>query len=138
MGIHDYREFVAWQRADDVRRLVRDLAKRQSFGSHAWLRAQLLRAANSACTNFAEGFLRFYPREFSRFITISRGSLGEVVEHLPDVVGLSLATEEEATKIRRLALRGQKAMAGLVVYLESLPPHRSHRAEARKRGSTGF
>jgi four helix bundle protein len=124
MGIYDYTEFIAWQRANDVRHLVRGLTTRSVFNEHRWLRTQLRRAANSSCTSIVEGYGKFYPREFARYLEISKGSLKEIIDHLPDVVGLGLASAEEATEIRRLARRGCKAIVGLILYLESLPQER--------------
>jgi len=125
--MYDHRQFIAWQRADDVRRLVRGLTARPEFTRHLWLRTQLRRAANSSCTNIAEGFLRFSPGQFARFLEISKASLGEILEHMPDVVSLGLASEEESTQITRLAKRGIKATARLILYLESLPPNQVDR-----------
>ena len=125
MGFYDHTEFIVWQRANDVRRLVRGLTTRSGFGGHWWLRTQLRRAANTSCTSIAEGFGKFYPLEFARYLQISKGSLKEIIDHLPDVVGLGLASADEATEIRRLAKRGCKAAVGLILYLESLPPERT-------------
>lgn len=124
MGFYDHTEFIVWQRANDVRRLVRGLTTRSGFGGHWWLRTQLRRAANTSCTSIAEGVGKFYPLEFARYLQISKGSLKEIIEHLPDVVGLGLASADEATGIRRLAKRGCKAAVRLILYLESLPPER--------------
>src|SRR5262245_36188318 len=103
MGFYDHTEFILWQRANDVRHLVRRLTTRSGFGDHRWLRTQLRRAANTSCTGIAEGFAKFYPLEFARYLQISKGSLKEIIEHLPDVVGLGLGSADEATQIRRLA-----------------------------------
>jgi four helix bundle protein len=124
MGFYDHTEFIVWQRANDVRCLVRGLTTRSGFGGHWWLRTQLRRAANTSCTSIAEGFGKFYPLEFARYLQISKGSLKEIIDHLPDVIGLGLASADEATEIRRLAKRGYKAAARLILYLESLPPER--------------
>ncbi|HKV99855.1 MAG TPA: four helix bundle protein [Vicinamibacterales bacterium] len=124
MGFYDHTEFIVWQRANDVRQLVRGLTTRPAFSGHWWLRTQLRRAANTSCTSIAEGFGKFYPLEFARYLQISKGSLKEIIDHLPDVVGLGLASPDEATEIRRLAKRGCKAAVGLILYLESLPPDR--------------
>ncbi len=131
-GVYDYREFIAWQRANDVRVLVGGLTTRRGFDDHLWLRSQLRRAANASCTNIAEGFLRFYPCEFARYLQIAKGSLGEVVEHMSDVIGLGLASNEEGVEIIRLAKRALKATRRLILYLESLPPDQAH--DYRRRG----
>ncbi len=103
---------------------------RDGFESHLWLRTQLRRAASSSCTNIAEGFLRSAPREFARYLRISRGSLGEILVHTDDVAAFGLASEEECLKITRLAKRGVRAATRLIQYLESLPRNRGEASAA--------
>jgi four helix bundle protein len=120
MGIYKHTEFFVWQRSNDVRRLIRGLTRRPGFREHQWLRSQLRRAANTACNSFTEGFEKFYPREFARYVEITKGSLGEIVDHLEDVVGLELGSPEEATQIRRLATAEPEPPGTHRNYLEPL------------------
>ena len=69
----------------------------------------------------AEGFGRYWPAEFSGFLTIARGSLIET--HNSAGAGLqkgyfSLANTE---RMQRLALRSSTATTRLIRYLDSLP-----------------
>jgi four helix bundle protein len=75
----------------------------------------------------AEGFGRYWPREFSGFLTIARGSLLET--HNSAGAGLQkgyfCATDTE--RMQRLALRSTKATTRLINYLDSLPRGRHRR-----------
>jgi hypothetical protein len=85
--------------------------------------------------------LRFYPREFARFLQIAKGSLGEILEHMPDVISLGLASNEEALEVIPLAKRGLKAMRRLILYLESLAPDQAHdfrKREQERRAEPGI
>ena len=75
-------------------------------------------AADSACANIAEGFGRYYPKEFARFLRISKGSLGEVKDRLRSAVLRRLITEADADEIIVLANRAQGACTKLARYLD--------------------
>jgi len=75
-------------------------------------------AADSACANIAEGFGRYYPKEFARFVRISKGSLAEVKDRLRSAVLRRLMTEAEANEIIVLVNRAQGACTGLIRYLD--------------------
>jgi len=117
-GLRNYRDFDAWKLANEVRIRIWRITGRPEFGDHLWLRTQLRKAANSACTNGAEGFGRYRPKEFARFLYIAKGSLSEIIEHLADVIALQLATEVECAEIGSYARRAIGAMTGLVRYLD--------------------
>ena len=53
-----------------------------SFAMDFGLRNQIQRAAVSVMSNIAEGFDRNSPAEFARFLSIARGSAGEVRSQL--------------------------------------------------------
>jgi four helix bundle protein len=92
-----------------------------SFERHLWLRAQLNRASSSVCANLAEGFGRYYHREFAQFARMSRGSLNEIADHLADVAHLQLSSEDELEQVRAVLGRTSGALMMLIRYLESTP-----------------
>jgi len=85
-----------------------------------WLRTQLRKAANSACSNGGEGFSRYRPREFSHFLNVAKASLTEIIEHMDDVLALELASETEAAEICSYCRRARGAATGLIRYLGSV------------------
>lgn len=86
--------------------------------AHVRMVDQLTDAADSGCSNIAEGFHRFYPREFIRFLRIANGSLGEVIDRLRGAVKRRLVDASEAEAITRLARRAIGASVKLIQYLE--------------------
>jgi four helix bundle protein len=80
------------------------------------------RSAASACSNIAEGFSRFNPKEFARFLTISKGSLSEVLDHLETAVSLGLIPPDEQASMTSLARRSRAASAKLIRYLRTAEP----------------
>jgi four helix bundle protein len=106
MAVSHYKELIAWQLAEsfkiEVTRLVRS-----SHGASANIgfRDQLLNAASSITSNIVEGFLRFSPGHFRRFLDYSLASLGEAEGRLRDGILFGYFTETDCAEAFRLARR---------------------------------
>lgn len=75
------------------------------WSRHGSLREDLVDAAESAPANIAEGFGRFHPEEFARFLRIARASLMEIKNHLGDARRRRAVTEGETREYLQLANR---------------------------------
>ena len=118
-GIRDFIGFDAWKLADQVRTEIQRVTDTAAFRRHQKLREQLLDAADSSCSNTAEGFSRFKPKDFARFVRISRGSLSEVLDRLIAARGRGLVGDADFELISSLARRARGACTGLIRYLDS-------------------
>jgi four helix bundle protein len=114
-----YEDLLVWQLADELRSYVHRSTDSAAFRQQQWLQGQLRRAAQSACANVAEGFGRYKPKDFARFVRAARGSFEETKAHLDEVRLLGLADEAEVSEIRSLANRACAAATKLIRYLES-------------------
>jgi four helix bundle protein len=78
----DFRQLHVWQKAYeltiDVYRLTKAFPKSEIYG----LTSQLQRAAVSIPANVAEGYERNHRKEYLQFLSIAKGSLGEVETYL--------------------------------------------------------
>jgi four helix bundle protein len=140
-GLRNHRQFDAWQLAARVRTEVRKLLTLQGFHREIDLRDQLRRSARSPCPNIAEGFARYHPKDFARFVRIARGSLAETIEHLESAVEAGIITDSEAAMSIDFADRAIGACTRLICYLESAeapnrPPKR-RTPRSRSRFATG-
>jgi four helix bundle protein len=97
---------IAWQLGEAFKREVFRIVQ-ASEGARRDLkfRSQLLEAARAVPANLVEGFLRFAPREFARFLGFSIGSLGEAESRLRDGIQLGYFPETECTEAFQLARR---------------------------------
>ena len=121
----DHTELDAWILADELRTEINRLVQLRPLKIRPRLVEQLLDSAESACANLAEGFSRYLPRDFARFVRISRGSLSEIIDRLRAAVQRRLFSEQEVAKATSLARRSRGACTKLILYLEGAdPPNR--------------
>lgn len=125
-GARDFTELQAWQLADQVRTEIVRITDTLAFRRNPKLQEQLLDAADSACSNTAEGFSRFKPKDFARFVRISRGSLSEILDRLISARRRGLINEQDFQLISSLARRARAACTALINYLDSAeePPRK--------------
>jgi four helix bundle protein len=82
MGAKTFQELAAWQLAAELRDKVIAAIERPPLCHHRELCDQLERAVEHAPGDIAEGFGRYYPREFARYLGIARSELMEAQNHL--------------------------------------------------------
>jgi len=73
-----FEDLVVWQRARELARLVYELTRGSAFSRDFGLRDQIRNAAVSVMSNIAEGFERGSDAEFGHFLSIAKGSCGEI------------------------------------------------------------
>jgi four helix bundle protein len=119
MGARRHTDLQVWILANELRERTHDIIRTGRLAQHLWLREQLGRASHSACANIAEGFGRYQPRDFARFLRIAKGSLLEVDEHLRMAGTLGLVAEGEIVQLSQLVHRAVAGIARLIRYLEA-------------------
>src|SRR5688572_26090239 len=82
-------------------------------------RDQIRDSSDSAHRNVAEGFGRYNPGEFARFLDVSRGSAEETRALLKTAHAARYLSDEEFAALDALAIRGLEALAKLQRYLRS-------------------
>ncbi len=82
MGVRDYTDLIAWQKAMDLVVRVYEATKGFPPEERFGLTNQLRRAAVSVPSNIAEGQGRHATRDFLRCLSIAYGSLQEVETQL--------------------------------------------------------
>jgi four helix bundle protein len=76
-GVDRFEDLFAWQLADELRRDVFACTEIGKASRDFRYRDQIRDASASAARNTSEGFGRFNPGEFARFLDFARASLNE-------------------------------------------------------------
>jgi four helix bundle protein len=76
--IERFEDLEAWKIAREVTNDVYRLSGREPFSKDFGLRNQICRAAVSVMSNIAEGFERDGRKEFINFLSMAKGSAGEI------------------------------------------------------------
>ena len=119
-----YKDLVCWQLATDVKKKVYAITARQTVAKDFKFCQQIRDSARSAPSNIAEGFARYRPADFARFLEIARASLAETHNHANDGVDLGFIDANECATLCRLVDRAGKATVRLIRYLKG--PGRNH------------
>ena len=97
--IKKFEDIEAWQKGRQLKLEVYRFSKRGDFIKDFALREQIRRAAISVTANIAEGFERDGNRVFIQFLSNSKGSCGEVQDHLYTALDEQYITKDEFERL---------------------------------------
>jgi four helix bundle protein len=114
-----FEEIEAWQLARELCKLVYKLSCQGEFAKDFALKNQMRDAAGSSMDNIAEGYERDGTKEFINFLSVSKGSAGEVRSQSYRAFDAGYISKEEFNELFKLANRVGKANHGLMEYLKN-------------------
>ena len=112
-SIERFEDLFAWQKARTLAREVCGAAAHGSFAKDFGLRDQANRAAASVAANIAEGFERGGRPEFHQFLSIAKGSSGELRSHLYLALDRGHLDAVEFNRLKELADEVARLVSGL-------------------------
>jgi len=118
MAAKRYQDLEAWQVADELRREVHALTESGPASKDFKFRGEIREAASSAARNIAEGFGRFRPKEFARFMEFSIASTSEVQDLITDGIERKYFTGDSTKRATDLSRRSLQVSKGLMRYLK--------------------
>jgi four helix bundle protein len=118
-GVKRYEDLIAYQRSVELRDLIYEMTAGRPVAVDRRFTDQVRDSSSSVARNLAEGFGRFAPQDFRRFVTIARGSLTETQHHLTHGLHLGYFTPTDYERAWNLSCRALAAVAGLGRYLKS-------------------
>lgn len=111
MKIEKFDDLISWQKAKEL-----TLNTYKIFGSHKdfGFRDQIQRASVSIMNNIAEGFERRTHNELRLFLSIAKGSCGEVRSMLLLALDLKYISQEDFQKNYNLTIEISKLLSGFI------------------------
>ncbi|GAH57074.1 unnamed protein product [marine sediment metagenome] len=99
MKIKSYKDLNIWKRSivvvKDIYKITKNFPKEEIYG----LTSQLRKSAVSIPSNIAEGFARFYNKEYRKFLFISLGSCAELSTQIIIALRLGYLESKEADRL---------------------------------------
>lgn len=111
--IQRFEDLIVWQKAMNLAEEIYRVTKQGEFVKDWGLRDQVRKAAVSIPSNIAEGYERQTTQEYIRFLTIAKGSAGEVRAQLILVGRLEYLTPIEASALVEACQEISRMLEGL-------------------------
>jgi four helix bundle protein len=126
MGARHFRELVCWQLSSDLKRRVYAFIAMDHVSRDFEFCNQIRGSARGAPRTIAEGFGRFRPADFARYLEFARASLIETQNHLDDALDCRYLSAEEHAALWKLADRAIGATTKLHQYLRKTQNRTRH------------
>ncbi len=120
--IERFEDIDAWKKARVLTNRVYSLTNTGGFAKDFGLRDQIRRACVSIMSNIAEGYERGSgDKEFARFLSIAKGSAGEVRAQLYVALDVGYVSQAEFEELTQLAMEISRLLSRFMQYLTSTP-----------------
>lgn len=115
--IERFEDLEAWKLARELTGLVYGCSGTGNFGRDFALRDQIRRASISIVSNIAGGFERDGDKEFIQFLSMAKGSCGEVRAQLYLALDQQYISEALFKELTTKAIKLSRVISGLIRYL---------------------
>jgi four helix bundle protein len=116
--MRDYKNILAWQKADDLTVAVYEATKSFPKAEIYSLTSQLRRAAYSVPANIAEGASRNSQKDYLHFLYIARGSAAEVAYYIHLSHRLRYLDPDAHARLLEQADETSRVLTGLIRSVE--------------------
>ena len=117
--VERFENIDAWKKARELTKLIYQITATGEFARDFGLRDQIRRAAVSVLSNIAEGFERDGDKEFLQFLSLAKGSCGEVRAQLYVALDQAYLNDAQFQKLIEKAMEVSRLIAGLMKYLST-------------------
>ena len=112
-----FEDIESWQKSRTLAKIVSAVVKQPVLNTDTKLRYDLKKTSGSIMDNIAEGFERGGKKEFIQFLSISKGSAGEIRSQFYRALDQELITNKQFDELYNLAEEIGKMLDGLMSYL---------------------
>jgi len=113
-----FEEIQVWQKARELTRKIYKVTSQGPFARDFGLKDQIRDASVSIMSNIAEGYERSGTGEFKQFLSIAKGSSGEVRSELYVALDQGYLTQTVFESLSRDALEISRMLSGLMGYVK--------------------
>jgi four helix bundle protein len=113
-----FEDLDVWVAAKDASVMIYKITENESLRKDFGLKDQIRRASISVISNIAEGFERNGNKEFIQFLSIAKGSAGEVRAQLYIIKELDFINEDEFILLNEKITQVSKMLSGFINYLK--------------------
>lgn len=117
--IDKFEDLEIWQKAREICQYIELLIQTTSLKSNYLLRDQIDRSSGFVMDNIAEGFERNGNREFIQFLSIAKGSTGEVKSQSYRAFDKKLISEEQHLKLNEMTEIEKNKIGAMMNYLHN-------------------
>ena len=116
--VKKFEEIESWKRARSLTKRIYDATATGPFAKDFGLRDQIRRAAISILSNIAEGFERGGDKEFTQFLSVAKGSSGELRAQLYVALDQQYISVEVFKVLSEDAAEISRLISGFMKYLK--------------------
>ncbi|KRD57756.1 four helix bundle protein [Flavobacterium sp. Root935] len=117
--INKFEDLEIWQKARELCQYVELLIQTTTLKTNYSLKDQIDRSSGSIMDNIAEGFERNGNREFIQFLSIAKGSAGEVKSQSYRAFDKKLISEEQHLKLNEMTEIEKNKIGAMMNYLRN-------------------
>lgn len=114
-----FEELEVWKISMELCAEIYKLTNTELFSKDFGLKDQIRRSSVSVPSNISEGFERDSKNQFIYFLTIAKGSCGELRTQLKIAKALNYIKETEYNVLNEKCFSTSKQLAGFITYLKN-------------------
>lgn len=117
-GYQNFTNMKVWKESRELNRLLFEILKDKEEKSFGFLKNHMLKTAGSVMDNIAEGAERSGNKEFIHFLSISKGSAGELISQMYRAMDVGLIDESEFKRCEERLIDISKQLMNFMKYLK--------------------
>jgi four helix bundle protein len=115
--IERFEDMECWKKARELTKVIYEISSASKFAHDYGRRDEIRRASVSILSNIAEGFERDGNKEFIQFLSLVKGSCGEVRAQLYVAFDQQYIIREQFELFSERAIEVNRIISGLIKYL---------------------